>query len=449
MKSASPTPGSGTVPPPAAGPRRPIARIHKVSKARGITGVRTAAAALLSLGLLAGCSAADDSASPTVDVWIMRDSLTEEFIAQFKEEFENEHPDIGLNIQVQEWDGIGQRVTAALASNDAPDIIETGNSQVAQYAASGGLTDLSDRVVDLGGDDWLPGLAEPGAFEGRQYGIPFYGANRVVVYNTELWAAAGLTDPPRDRQEWLEYSEILDEGDQQGIYLPGQNWYVFAGFLWDEGGDFAVEDGGEWTGTLDTPEAAAAMDYYARLQAHGNGPRDSDEAEPPQIEIMAGGDVAQIISAPGGAAGIIEANPEMADKIGYFPIPGPTDEVTGTVFVGGSDLVVPAASTQPDAAYTVLEALVGEEWQRRIAAEMNYAPNKTTLTDALSGNEGAGIMAQAAADNGRATPNSPEWAAVEASGVIKEFQTAVLTGTDPGEAGRRVSEAITSTLNAG
>ncbi|WP_239648045.1 extracellular solute-binding protein [Nocardiopsis ganjiahuensis] len=439
MKSAPPTPE----------PLVPAFRVPHPRPSPPLVAGSCVAGALLSLVLLAGCSSTDEGADPTVDVWIMRDSLTEELIAQFQEEFEGEHPDVGLNIQIQEWDGIGQRVTAALASNDAPDIIETGNSQVAQYAASGGLTDLSDRVDELGGEDWLPGLAEPGAFEGRQYGIPFYGANRVVIYNTELWEAAGLTEPPRDREEWLEYSEILDGGDQQGIYLPGQNWYVFAGFLWDEGGDFAVEDDGEWTGTLDTPEAAAAMEYYAQLQAHGNGPRDSDEAEPPQIEVMAGGDVGQIISAPGGAAGIVEANPELAGKLGFFPIPGPTDELSGTVFVGGSDLVIPAASGNPDAAYTVLQALVGEEWQRRIAAEMNYAPNKTTLTDALADNEGAGVMAQAAADNGRATPNSPEWAAVEASGVIKEFQTAVLTGTDPAEAGARVSETITSTLNAG
>ncbi|MEV7522581.1 hypothetical protein, partial [Streptomyces sp. NPDC091371] len=32
----------------------------------------------------------------------------------------------------------------------------------------------------------------------------------------------------------------LDKGDQQGIYLAGQNWYVLAGFVWDEGGELAL-----------------------------------------------------------------------------------------------------------------------------------------------------------------------------------------------------------------
>ncbi|NEE54096.1 extracellular solute-binding protein, partial [Streptomyces sp. SID8455] len=73
-------------------------------------------------------------------------------------------PKIDVKIQIQEWDGIGQKITAALASNDAPDVIEAGNTQVAQFAESGGLLDLSDRTDELNGEDWLSGLAEPGAY---------------------------------------------------------------------------------------------------------------------------------------------------------------------------------------------------------------------------------------------------------------------------------------------
>ncbi|NED84039.1 extracellular solute-binding protein, partial [Streptomyces sp. SID11233] len=91
----------------------------------------------------------------------------------------------------------------ALASNDAPDVIEVGNTQVAQYAASGGVKDLSDRVTDLKGADWLPGLAEPGKIDGKQYGIPWYAANRVVLYNKDLFAKAGIKKPPATRDEWL------------------------------------------------------------------------------------------------------------------------------------------------------------------------------------------------------------------------------------------------------
>ncbi|WP_407562610.1 extracellular solute-binding protein [Streptomyces sp. 184] len=405
------------------------------------------AAIVAAVGLTA-CGGSDpDGSSGTVgvDVWLMRDSITEEFSDAVAADYEKRHPGVDVRIQIQEWNGIGEKVTAALASNDAPDVIEVGNTQVAQYAASGGVRDLSDRVDDLGGADWLPGLAEPGRIDGRQYGIPYYAANRVVIYRTDLFEQAGIEEPPKTRDQWLDVTERLNRGGVQGIYLPGQNWYLLAGLIWDEGGDLAVRDGEEWKGALDTPQALAAMDYYRRLQALGEGPKDSDEAEPPQVDIVAKGDVAQVVAVPGGAKLIEEANPELKGKLGFFPVPGPTGAEPGAVFTGGSDLIIPEASGRPDEAYDFVRLLTGDRWQKKLATTMSYVPNRTTLAGVLDDDPGAAAMAAAAA-NGRATPNSPHWAAVEADNPIKEFQTRVLTGKDPREAAEEASADITEAL---
>ncbi|CAM5227248.1 Extracellular solute-binding protein OS=Streptomyces tendae OX=1932 GN=GUR47_05790 PE=4 SV=1 [Streptomyces tendae] len=311
-------------------------------------------ALVLSAGL-AACSSSGGSSDgagdgrTALDVWLMRDSVSAKFQKEFETGFEKAHPDIDVKIQIQEWEGIGEKVTAALASNDAPDVIEVGNTQVAQYAQSGGLADFSDRVGDLGGADWLEGLAEPGSYEGKQYGIPYYAANRVVIHRTDLFEKAGI-DPARirTRDQWIEATRKLNTGGTQGIYLPGQNWYVLSGFVWDEGGDLAVKSDGEWKGGLDSPGALRAMDFYRRLQALGKGPKDSDEARPPQAEVMAKGQVAQIIAVPGGAKVIEEQNPELKGKLGVFPIPGKTADRPGAVFTGGSDLVVPAVAAHQE-----------------------------------------------------------------------------------------------------
>ncbi|SDO82223.1 N,N'-diacetylchitobiose transport system substrate-binding protein [Streptomyces sp. cf386] len=404
---------------------------------------------------LSACSsssdAPDDSSggSSTIDVWLMRDSVSAQFQKDFVEGFESAHPDIEVKVQIQEWDGIGEKVTAALASNDAPDVIETGNTQVAQFAQSGGLLDLSDKVDELGGKDWLDGLAEPGAYEGKQYGIPYYAANRVVIYRTDLFKEAGIDAAAiKTRDQWIAATEKLNTGDTQGIYLPGQNWYTFAGFVWDEGGDLATESGGKWKGSLDTPEAIRGMEFYEKLQALGRGPKDSDEATPPQADVMAKGKVAQVISSPGGAGTVIENNPELKGKLGFFPIPGKTADAPGAVFTGGSDLVIPTASTKQDAAYTFIKELTGDTWQKKLAVAMSYVPNKTTLADAVASDPGAAAMAVGAAE-GHATPNTPGWAAVEAKNPIKDYMTAVLTGGDPQKEATTASEAITTAMNSG
>lgn len=382
-----------------------------------------------------------------VTVWIMKDSVTDSFLTRFRTGFEAEHKDIDLDIQIQEWDGIGEKVTAALASKDAPDVIEVGNTQVAQYAASGGVRDLSDKVTELNGADWLPGLAEPGKVDGKQYGIPWYAASRVVIYHKDLFSRAGVTTPPKTQAEWLAVTTKLNRAGTQGIYLPGQNWFTLSGFVWEEGGDLAVQDGATWKGALDTPQALAGMDFYRRLQALGKGPKDADEAKPPQAEVFAKGDVAQIIAVPGGAKIVEELNPALKGRLGFFPVPGKTAARPGAVFTGGSDFIVPEASTHPEAAYRVVAALAGEKWQTDMARTMSYVPNRTSLARVIQDDAGTAAMAAGAAQ-GRATPNSPQWAAVEATNPIKQYMTAVLTGGDPATAAAAASRSITKTLGS-
>ncbi|MET9494712.1 extracellular solute-binding protein [Streptomyces sp. NPDC006552] len=417
--------------------------------------------AVLSLGSLVVVSGALTSACGalpgggpdrrTVTVWLMRNSASDAFLARFTKKFEDQHPDVRLDIRIQEWTGIGEKVSAALRSKHAagaPDVIEVGNTQVPQYVDEGGLLDLSlESARDLGMADWLPGLAEPGVDKSRQYGIPWYAANRVVIYHKGLFAAAGIEKPPRTRDEWLDVTHRLDTGGVQGIYLAGQDWYTLSGFIWDEGGELAHESSGTWTGALDTPAALRAMDFYQQLQALGAGPKDADEEHPSQAGQFARGHIAQIISVPGAAQQIIDKNPALKGKLGYFPIPGKTAARAGAVFTGGSDLVVAAGTGDRAGAVAVVTALAGKVWNTELARTMNYVPNKTTLADAVADEPGVAAMAVGAA-HGKATPASPLWAKVEAAdNPIKTYMSRVLSGADPATEAKKASREITRRLD--
>jgi N,N'-diacetylchitobiose transport system substrate-binding protein len=384
----------------------------------------------------------------TVTVWLMKGTASEDFLRRFTADFEASHPGIRLDIRIQEWTGIGPKVQEAMEPEEAPDgpdVIEVGNTQVPQYV-EGRLYDLTlEAVRDWGIDDCLPGLTEPGRDRNHQYGIPWYAANRVVVYRKDLFEKAGISEPPKDREEWLEATRRLDEGDAQGIYLAGQDWYTLSGFIWDEGGDLAVRDD-RWKGTLHTEEALRGMDFYRQLQALGEGPVNADEEHPPQAEVFAGEEVAQIIAVPGVVEAILAQKPELEDKIGYFPVPGKTAGKPGAVFTGGSDLIVPRNTDQPEGAVDVIGALVSEKWATDLARTMNYVPNKEKLAGAVAGNEGVAAMARGAA-HGRATPSTPEWAEVEADNPIKRFMTAVLEGRDARTEAKKASDLITEALN--
>ncbi|MFF2850925.1 extracellular solute-binding protein [Streptomyces sp. NPDC058001] len=395
-------------------------------------------------GLLPG----GDNGRRTVTVWLMKGSASDAFLDRFRTAFEEEHTNLRLDIHIQEWTGIGEKVAAALEGTDGgPDVIEVGNTQVAQYVDQGGLLELTlESARDLGMEEWLPGLAEPGRFNNRQYGIPWYAANRVVIYNKDLFARAGVKKHPTTRDEWLSLTKSLNESGTQGIYLAGQDWYTLAGFIWDEGGDLASDRAGGWEGTLDSAAALRGMDFYARLQALGDGPKDADEEHPPQAEVFARGDVSQIIAVPGAARTIEQKNPDLKGKLGFFPIPGRSANRPCAVFTGGSDLVVPENTGDRRGAVAVIEALAGEKWQTDLARTMDYVPNKTTLAPAVAGEPGVAAMAEGAA-HGRATPNSPDWASVEADNPIKKYMSKVLAGGDPKAEAKDASERITSALS--
>ncbi|MEU0955226.1 extracellular solute-binding protein [Streptomyces niveus] len=395
---------------------------------------------------LVGCGMLPGGDDKVITIWLMKDSVSTAYLDRFTEAYEKENPSVELKVEIQEWTGIGKKVMAALDSDDSPDIIEVGNTQVAQYAESNGLRDLTlESVRDLGSEDWLPGLAEPGSINGSQFGIPWYAANRVVIYNKDLFAEAGIEELPKTRAEWLDITAQLDRGDRQGIYLAGQDWYTLSGFIWDENGELAVESGGEWEGRLNTPEAIRGMKFYKELQALGDGPKDSDEVKPVQEGEFAKGDIAQIIDTPNSAVQIEEKNPDLKGKLGFFPVPGKTAEAPGAVFTGGSDLIVPKNSSHRSAAVEVVKALAGEKWQTDLAKTMSYVPNKTTLADVIEGQEATAAMAAGAAE-GRATPNSPKWANVELDNPIKLYMTAVLQGEDPETAATVADAKIAAAL---
>ncbi|MCG7208818.1 extracellular solute-binding protein [Streptomyces arenae] len=411
---------------------------------------RPLALACVSAALLSACGVLPGGGEGrhTVTVWLMQNSASKDFLDRFTADFERTHKDIRLDIRIQQWTGIVDKVQAALkdGSGAGPDVIEVGNTQVPEYVEDGRLTDLTlESMRDWGKEHWLPGLAEPGRDDSRQYGIPWYAANRVVIYRKDLFAKAGITSPPKTRAQWLADTERLDSGTNQGIYLAGQDWYTLSGFVWDEGGDLAAETDGEWKGTLDSPAALRGMDFYRRLQALGRGPADADEEHPPQAQVFAGGKVAQIIAVPGLAQSVVQENPELKDKIGYFPVPGITADHPGAVFTGGSDLVVPQNTDRPYDATAVVGALTGATWDTDLARTMNYVPNKTTLAGAVAGEQGVAAMAAGAA-RGRATPHTPDWPAVEADNPIKGYMTKVLGGADPATEARRASRRITELL---
>jgi N,N'-diacetylchitobiose transport system substrate-binding protein len=371
----------------------------------------------------------------TLTVWLMDGSAPAPLTEALNKEFESAHSGVKVNYEVQQWKGIQDKLTTALASKAPPDVIEIGNTQTAKFAADQVVLDVTADAKDFQGDQWLQGLKDSATIDGKQYAVPFYAANRTVLYRKDMFAAAGITTLPTSQQEWLAAIDKLkaanaNDPDFQALYLPGQSWYDLLSFIWDNGGDIAKQQGKSWQGALDTPAAKAGFQFYKTLvdASATKAPKDVDEATPQQGQVYGQGHVAMMIGLPWEVATAAKTDPKMKELTAAFPIPSKTAGKTAPVFLGGSNLAIPANSKNQDLAKDYLKLMSSKKYQD-LLAKSGAVPGTSTDISALASDPVAGPMAKAA-QNGKVTPTSPKWATIEAGqNPLKDALTAMLTGT--------------------
>ncbi|WP_409469783.1 extracellular solute-binding protein [Streptomyces sp. HC307] len=393
-----------------------------------------------------GKTGADGYAGQTLTVWVMDGSSPDQWQKDVAAAFEKKTK-AKVEFEIQQWNGIQQKLTTALSEENPPDVFEIGNTQTPAYAKTGGLADLADLKSEIGAD-WTEALNNSSVYEDKQYAAPWYFANRVVMYNKKVWADAGIKETPKTRDEFYDALKTIGEKtDAEPIYLPGQNWYHFVGLVVGEGGELVKKEGDKYVSNLDDPKVAAAMETYKKFQALSKAPKDKDEATPQQGEVFAKGNVGAVI-AMGWEAGIaIEANPKIEEQIGYFTIPGDTADKPEGVFLGGSNLAVAAGSEKQELAKEFLRIALSDKYEGQLAKLNGVIPNKESLQSNLAGNAPAEAAAPAAAGGGT-TPLIPEWAAVEnAPNPIKTYMTAVLNGKSPAEAAAQVEDEFNKRLS--
>ena len=199
----------------------------------------------------------------TLRVWLNGPDTPDAMIDLAKAEFAKTHPDVTIEVERQQWDGLVDRLATVLPTDDSPDIFEVGNTQAQAFEAAGAMVDLTDAKE---ADRWRRPPRQP-----RRVGH----VRRVGSTACRLRRCAhrGLPQGPvreveprdpdddgrvrRRRQEAQE--DNADVANFSGIYFPGRNWQAMLSFIWDAGGDIAIKEGEEWVGMLDSPESVAGL----------------------------------------------------------------------------------------------------------------------------------------------------------------------------------------------
>jgi N,N'-diacetylchitobiose transport system substrate-binding protein len=381
------------------------------------------------------------------------DTLKDIDITALTADFQAQHPGVTVDLQEQTWTDYTTKVTTGLAdtSGSAPDVLELGNTQVAQFAGAGALMDLQAGDFDNSGS-WLQGLLESSTYDGKLIAVPYYAGVRVGIYRMDQADAAGVKPPFKSIDDLQAAATKLMQGKDDsfsGLYWPSQYWYEGVSFVWDAGGEIATQGtDGKWTGALDSDASKAGLNrlksFVAATSRGGDGQTEADDAL-----VMAQDQAAMFIDASWKPAVVTDkksGNPKLDGKIGIFVVPGSKPGTVLPQFLGGSDIAINAKTPSADLAKAYTKMLTGQKYQAVLAAK-GYIANSTSFKP-KAGDAVAETVVKAAS-TGRFVPNSRNWTKVEDGNVLQNMFDEILTGSKSvDDAAKEASDKITELLNS-
>lgn len=297
----------------------------------------------------------------TIEWWHIQNndpglSLWEEVAA----EFEDAHPNVTIEITVYENEAFKTAVEPRMQAGDPPDLFQSwGGGELMEQVDAGLVRDISDDV-----EPWIGTLNEAAVgmyqVEDRQYGIPFDLGMVGFWYNKDLFAEAGIDEPPATWDQLLEDVQALQDAGITPIALgegdrwPGMFWWAYLALR--NGGPDALLEAGE-TGSFDTEpfvEAGEQLQELIELDPYQDGHMAAvwDGAGGQAATIATEGAAFHLMGqwAPGTQNANSPDGEGLGDKLGWFPFPevegGDGDPTDG--FGGGNGFAV-SADAPPEA----------------------------------------------------------------------------------------------------
>ena len=330
------------------------------------------AATVAAVGVAAGPARAD--ATLTIATVNNGDMVV---MQKLSAQFEQQHPDIHLRWVVLEENVLRQRVTTDIATKAGQfDILTIGNYEVPIWAKQGWLLPM-DLPASYDVADLLKPVRDALTYDGKLYGLPFYGESAMTYYRTDLFQKAGLTMPAAPTYDQIRQfaDKITDKPNQvYGMCLRGkpgwgENMAYVTSLVDAEGGQW-FDDG--WKTTINTPAWTKAVTYYSDILKTDGPPGASSNGFNENLALFASGHCGMWIDAT--VAGGMLFDPkqsQVADKVGFAPMP--TGSFTGgPTWLWSWNLAIPTSSKQQDAAKAFVTWATSKEYIALVAKENGW-----------------------------------------------------------------------------
>ncbi|PJJ61872.1 ABC transporter substrate-binding protein [Compostimonas suwonensis] len=330
---------------------------HRTMGAKALA-VAAATAATIALTSCSGSSGNDAALAPITDpqavsgtvnvlAWQGSDGPLKAVIPAF----EKEYPNLTVNLEVVGYDDVSTRLTVGLQSGtNLPDVVGVTVERMKTVTGTfpDGLVDLSTFGLDERESEWAPAKWPAATGDDNElFGVPWDMGPVAVYYRADLFEQAGID--PASIVTWDDYLAAGDKLQDLGVKLfplSVANSQLYSSQL-QQLGESYFTDSGEVN--LDSDDSIAVA---TRLQkAVQGGYAEIVNNDDGLTTALKSGAVGSLIM-PVWYSGSFQTNlPEMAGQWGVLTLPELEDGGSRASNQGGSYLVVPAKSSNPQGGY--------------------------------------------------------------------------------------------------
>ncbi|MBC3874557.1 sugar ABC transporter substrate-binding protein [Undibacterium flavidum] len=329
-----------------------------------------------------------------LNIWVMSTTAQpQQDMREILRPYLASNPDLRVNVTVLNWESALNKIKAAAASGQGPDLVELGSTWVAAISAQDALEPISlAQQNELGGERaFFPALwvTTHRHNQGKVFAIPWYAGARVAFYRTDLFQKAGIK-ASEAFANWSSFKQAMqkingisfDGKKVAALGYPGKSdsdiLHNLAPWIWNAGGDFLSPD--RRSASIYSPETFQAVRYYTSFAEEGLVPASALDKDSVQIEsgffanqyavIFSGPWVLKMMNTPKAKGGQMES--AAAQNFGVASYPA---GIKGNqTFFSGSDLALMKSSKNKDEAWKLLKFLVGREAQVKFSKLSGMLP---------------------------------------------------------------------------
>ena len=314
-------------------------------------------------------------------------------------EFEEANPGTNIEISALQNEDLRTRLTAALQSNDPPDLFQQwGGGEMANQVEAGLLMPLGDKIPEA--IERVGPSAAGWQLGDETYGLPWSLGVVGFWYNKALFEQAGITAPPATFDEWFEAVEQLKAAGITPVAVgaadewPAAHYYYYA--VVRECSQETLERATVEHDFSDPcfMEAGELVQRIVEADPFNEGflGTSAQQGATSSAGLLANGQAAMELMGhwnPGVMQGLTEDQQGLGEDLGWFPFPSVTNgEGDPGAALGGGDGFSCSAQA-PEVCADFLGYVVEEDVQTRFAETGAGIP---TVPGALEGLEDPNLI---------------------------------------------------------